>query len=113
VRPDGPELAAGQVMTVFRSRLRPDAAGYGEEAARMAALVGRAAGLIEFKTFVADDGERVTVVTFVDWASHEAWRRQADHLRAQARGRREFYAEFSLQVGVVQRCRRFVAGASS
>jgi heme-degrading monooxygenase HmoA len=110
VRPDGPELAAGQVITVFRSRLRPDAAGYGEEAGRMVELAGGAPGLIEFKTFEADDGERVTVVTFADWASHDAWRGHADHLRAQARGRREFYAEFSVQVGVVERCRRFVAG---
>jgi heme-degrading monooxygenase HmoA len=56
----------GQVLTVFRSRLRADAAGYADHAARMSALARTMPGYVDHKTFVADDGERVTVVT--EWA---------------------------------------------
>ncbi len=44
-------------------------------------------GFVEFKQFVADDGERVTLVTF-DSAEHEAaWRDDVEHRAAQQEGR--------------------------
>ena len=59
-------FSTGQVVTVFRSRLRPDAAGYDATAARMSELARTMPGYVDHKTFTADDGERVTVVTFAD-----------------------------------------------
>ncbi|MCU1595545.1 MAG: antibiotic biosynthesis monooxygenase [Frankiales bacterium] len=97
-----PVLTTGQVLTVFRSRLRPETLSeYAEAAAAMSALAASMPGHVDHKTFTADDGERVTVVTFEDRATHQAWRDQADHRDAQRRGREEFYATYSIQVADV------------
>jgi heme-degrading monooxygenase HmoA len=92
-------LAAGQVVTVFRSRLRPEAADeYEPRAAEMFALAHAMPGLVDVKSFTADDGERVTLVTFADPTSQRAWREHPDHRLAQRAGRDRFYAEYSIQV---------------
>ena len=92
----------GQVVTVFRSRLRPESLGeYGDTAALMSSLAQAMPGYVEHKAFTADDGERVTVVTFADRASHDAWRTDAEHQVAQRRGREAFYEAYSLQVADV------------
>ncbi|MCW2672048.1 MAG: putative antibiotic biosynthesis monooxygenase [Frankiales bacterium] len=92
----------GQVITIFRSRLRPgNQQEYGETAARMDELARSMPGHVEHKAFTADDGERVTVVTFRDRASHDAWRTHLEHRAAQRRGREAFYETYSLQVADV------------
>jgi len=87
------------MVTVFRSRLRADA---GDEYARTADEMERYAremsGFVDFKTFVADDGERVSLVVFASREAHDAWRDDPRHRAAQARGRTEWYAEYSIQV---------------
>ena len=90
----------GQVVTVFRSRLRPEAVSYAADAARMAELARGMPGYVEHKAFVADDGERVTLVTFADRASHDAWRDHPEHRAAQRRGIDSYYSTYSIQVGV-------------
>jgi heme-degrading monooxygenase HmoA len=93
----------GQVVTVFRSRLRPDADGYPEHAARMSELAATMPGYVEHKVFTAADGERVTLVTFADRASHDAWGRHPEHREAQRAGVRDYYEEYSISVGEVDR----------
>ena len=93
----------GQVVTVFRSRLRADADSYPEHAARIAALARTMPGYVEHKTFTADDGERVTLVTFVDRASHDAWGADPEHREAQRAGVRDYYEEYSISVGAADR----------
>jgi heme-degrading monooxygenase HmoA len=95
----------GQVVTVFRSRLRPDADAYPDHAARMSSLARTMPGYVEHKVFVAEDGERVTLVTFADRPSHDAWARHPEHRQAQAAGVRKYYEEYSISVGVVDRAR--------
>ena len=90
---------AGQVVTVFRSRLRADADGYVDDAAAIAALARSMPGYVEHKAFVADDGERVTLVTFADRPSHDAWRDHPEHRAAQRRGIDRYYSAYSIQVG--------------
>jgi heme-degrading monooxygenase HmoA len=95
-------FAPGQVVTVFRSRLSPDhLQEYGETADRMDELARSMPGYVDHKAFTADDGERVTVVTFADRASHDAWRTHVEHRAAQRRGREAFYLEYSLQIADV------------
>lgn len=92
-------FAPGQVVTVFRNRLDPDGlTGYGPRADEMEALARSMPGFVDVKSFVADDGERVTISTFADAASVRAWREQADHRLAQAEGRSTYYREYSIQV---------------
>jgi heme-degrading monooxygenase HmoA len=108
----GPDFAPGQIVTVFRSRLRADAGpDYGERAAEMVRLVQAMPGLVDVKHFVADDGERVTLATFRDDEAQTAWRTQPDHLVAQQEGRDRWYADYSIQVCETRRARRFGSGA--
>jgi heme-degrading monooxygenase HmoA len=97
--PDPETFHPGQMVTVFRSRLT-DAAGsaYDDTADEMLRTARQAPGFVDFKTFVADDGERVSLVTFEDSGSHDAWRRDPDHRAAQVLGRERFYAWFRIQV---------------
>jgi len=89
----------GPVVTVFRSRLR-DGAGpeYEPLAERMLALAAGMEGFVDFKSFRADDGERVSVITFASTEAHRAWRDHPEHRAAQAAGRDRLYEAFSIQV---------------
>jgi heme-degrading monooxygenase HmoA len=110
-RPAGePDFEPGQIVTVFRSRLRPDAGqDYVDRATEMARLAATMPGLVDVTAFTADDGERLTLVTFADEPSQRAWREHAEHRLAQRAGRDRFYAEYSIQVCETVRTRRFVA----
>ena len=103
--PDGdyirPRFAPDQVITVFRSQRRPEGeSAYHELADEMQRAARAMPGFVDFKTFAADDGERVSLVTFVDRVSHDAWRDDPRHRLAQQRGRNEFYVDYSVQVGI-------------
>ena len=55
------------ILTVFRSRLRPEAqAEYGELAPQMSKLARSMPGYKAHKVFVAEDGERLMLVEFED-----------------------------------------------
>ena len=96
------------VVTIFRSRLRPDAEPlYGEWAARIDALARAMPGFVAIKRFDAADGERVSLVEFADQAAHDAWRDHPEHRAAQRLGRERFYSEFRVQVCTLQRESRF------
>jgi len=58
-------------------------------------------GFVDFKTFMGDDGERVSIVQFDSLEHHNAWRDDPEHRSAQRRGRDEFYAEYRIVVGEV------------
>lgn len=96
------------IVTVFRSRLRDEnREEYLQMAARMSELARQMPGYVSHKGFVAEDGERVTLVEFADEASHLAWARHGEHVQGKARGRQSFYSEYKLQVCTVQRESRF------
>ncbi|MFZ9628430.1 MAG: antibiotic biosynthesis monooxygenase family protein [Ilumatobacteraceae bacterium] len=100
-----------QVITVFRNRLVDGARGeYSDVAAEMSRLARTMPGYVEHKAFTADDGERVTIVTFADRASHDAWRDHPEHRAAQAAGIDRFYAEYAIQVADVTYSHRFAHG---
>ena len=92
------------ILTVFRSRLRNDnRERYDELAPRMSELARSMPGYRSHKAFVAEDGERVTIVEFDDEASQRAWSHQAEHVAAKQQGRESFYAEYRLQICSVVR----------
>ena len=104
----GTESDDGRVVTVFRSRLRAGAAAeYEELAARMEARARAMPGFVDFKTFAAADGERVSIVVFDSWSQHEAWRTDIEHREAQRRGRDRLYETYAIQVAREVRHRRF------
>lgn len=103
--------ASPAIITVFRSRLRPDAEalGYHDLAAEMERRARAMPGFVDFKTFAADDGERVSIVEFDSVAAHNRWRDHPAHRTAQRRGRESFYADYRIVVGEVLRERGFVS----
>jgi heme-degrading monooxygenase HmoA len=96
---DGGGFAEGQVVTVFRSRRRPGTeVGYHRLAGEMEAAARAMPGFVDFKTFEADDGEKVSLVTFATTETHAAWRDDPRHRAAQHQGRDQFYVRYSVQV---------------
>jgi heme-degrading monooxygenase HmoA len=104
----GAARAGAPVLTVFRSRLRPDAADeYHDTARRLEDLARAVPGFLEIKTFVAEDGERVSLVTFATEEAHRTWRDHPAHRAAQDRGRQAFYASYDIAVCDVVHTHRF------
>jgi heme-degrading monooxygenase HmoA len=92
------------IVTVFRSRVKPEAQQeYMQWATRMNELATTMPGYISHKRFVADDGERVTIVEFESEETQRTWSLNAEHVEAKKKGRRDFYSEYRLQVCSVQR----------
>lgn len=87
------------VLTIFRSRLRPEAQEeYERWAQRMDELAAQMPGFVGIKTFAADDGERVSIVEFASNADALGWQRHPEHREAQRLGRERFYSEFEVIV---------------
>jgi len=104
------EPGAPRILTVFRSRLRPESGpDYHDTAERMLALARAMPGFVDFKTFEADDGERVSIVTFASAEAHDAWRDHPEHRRAQRLGRERFYASYDISVAEVTGEHHFTA----
>ena len=98
------------LVTVFRSRLRP---GVGDEYAslvkRMIELAETMPGYVSEKNFVAEDGERVTIVEFENKEGLRAWRTNPEHLAAQKLARQKYYTEYHIQVCTLDRESKFKA----
>ena len=86
---------------------RRDHDGYDQTADEMEAAARAMPGFVDFKSFTAADGERVSIATFDSVEHHEAWRDDTRHRAAQQRGRKEWYAEYHIQVCELRTERRF------
>jgi heme-degrading monooxygenase HmoA len=103
---------AGEIVTVFRNRVRAEAREeYEPLAERMAQLAETMPGFLERKTFTADDGERVTLVAFATRDEQRAWREHPEHRAAQRAGVDRIYSEYRVQVCVLEDERRFTRPA--
>jgi heme-degrading monooxygenase HmoA len=75
------------LITVFRSRLKPDLRDeYAAAVERMSALARTMPGHISHKTFYAEDGERCTIVEFAHEEGQRVWQTNAEHRMAQKAG---------------------------
>lgn len=98
------------IVTVFRTRLNPGVQDeYGPMAERMSELAQRVPGYVSHKGFVADDGERVTIVEFETEEALNRWRMDPEHRGAKKRGFDSFYSEFKYQICSVIRERAWTA----
>ena len=92
------------VLTVFRSRVKPEAQEeYMQWAGRMSELAKEMPGYISHKGFVAQDGEKVTIVEFESEEAQRAWSLLPEHVEAKKKGRKVFYLEYRVQVCSVLR----------
>ena len=97
------------ILTVFRSRARPDAdlALLEKIGVRMHELATRMPGFISYKDFASADGETVTIVEFESEETQRAWREHPEHREAQRLAREQVLAEYQLQIGTPGRTLRF------
>jgi heme-degrading monooxygenase HmoA len=87
------------IVIVFRSRLRPEATDeYAPVARRMSELAATMPGYVSHKGFVAEDGERLTLVEFESAEATKAWGAHPEHIEAQRAGRQTFYSEYHIGV---------------
>ncbi len=94
---------------IFWSKLREGGEGYQEAAERMEALAAEQEGYVGIESVRDASGDGVTISY---WESREAiarWRDHPEHRLIQERGRREWYAEYRLEVSRVERSLHFPA----
>ena len=96
------------MLVVFRSRLRDDnAQEFSALADELTPVAQSMPGFISYKVFVAEDGERCSLIEFETAEQLQAWRTLAEHAEAQQKGRERYYESYSLQIGEPQRESRF------
>lgn len=97
------------IVVVFRSRLREGIEkAYKDEAQAVSAIAREMPGYISHKSFLAEDGERVTVVEYESEDALKAWARHPRHVAVKRTGRREFYADYKVQICTLVRESSFV-----
>lgn len=98
------------ILTIFRSRLKQGITReYDEQVQITAPLAEASPGFLGHKMFVADDGERITVVEFESLEAQRAWSLTHEHKEAAKSGRRHFYANYKIQICSVLRESSFSA----
>ena len=98
------------MVILFRSKLTATAGqDYAEMAEEMEASARTFDGFIDVKGYLAEDGERLTVVWWRDEESLAKWRNDARHRFAQQKGRAQWYEYYKMDVAEVVRQRDFVA----
>jgi heme-degrading monooxygenase HmoA len=96
------------MLILFRSKLvDADREGYARMAEAMDAHARTFDGFIDAKSFLADDGERLTVVWWRDEASLKVWATDARHRVAQERGRERWYEYYRMDVAEIVRVSNF------
>ena len=97
-----------KVVTIFRNRLKAEnVEEYYQWAGRISALAKTMPGHLSHKTFVAEDGERVTIVEFESEEGMRQWRMNPEHRAAQRKAREIYYSEYHIQVCEVVRANSF------
>ena len=96
------------VIVLFRSQLT-DAAGddYAAMAAEMLARARTMPGFVDFKSFRAEDGERLAVIWWQSQETLRVWAEDVGHRTAQRLGREKWYRYFRLEVAEVVRAYGF------
>ena len=96
------------LVTVFRSRLNPNCTDeYADAVTLTAGLVEASPGFKAHKMFVAEDGERLTLVEFENEAAQRNWSLSREHRDAAKAGRARFYSEYKIQICTVNRASEF------
>ena len=88
---------------IFSNQRTDNDDGYQETAEAMEALAATMPGYIGFEAARGEDGFGIAVSY---WESEEAianWKRWAEHLAAQRRGRHEWYEDYTVRVARVTR----------
>lgn len=96
------------VVVLFRSALTDEAgADYRAMADEMLARARTMPGFIDFKSFRAEDGERLSVIRWESQETMRCWAEDARHRAAQRLGREQWYRYFRVEVAEIVRAYGF------
>src|SRR5215831_20120557 len=101
------------ILVLFRSKLVDAPEGYAEMAEEMEALARTMPGFVDVKGYVADDGERLTVVRWENEETMRQWREHARHRVAQRAGRERWYRYYKMEIAELVRETSFEREARS
>jgi heme-degrading monooxygenase HmoA len=82
---------------IFTSRKATDE-GYAETSERMNELARQQPGFLGIESARGADGLGITVSYWADLAAIRAWKANAEHRLAQARGKSDFYSRYKVRV---------------
>ncbi len=88
---------------IFTSKRTEGDRGYGAMADRMVELGATQDGFLGIESARGADGVGITVSYWRDEAAILAWKRNAEHQRAQAGGKVSWYAEYHVRIAKVER----------
>jgi heme-degrading monooxygenase HmoA len=92
------------VLVLFRSKLTVQASDdYKTMADEMLARARTMPGFVDFKSFRADDDERLSVIRWESQDTLRAWTDDVRHVIAQRLGREKWYEYFRVEVAEVVR----------
>ncbi|GHD28230.1 antibiotic biosynthesis monooxygenase family protein [Halioglobus pacificus] len=86
---------------IFTSERTGTDEGYADTALRMLTLAAEQPGYLGVES--AREGLGITVSYWRDLASIQSWKRNADHVEAQKRGRDQWYSAFTCRIAHVKR----------
>ena len=95
----------GVKVVLFRVHPRDDidTAAYQQTFAQMLELVQDVPGFRGIEGFAGEDGSELAVAWFDSDQAIAEWRQQPEHLAAQERARREFFASYDITIAEVGR----------
>lgn len=88
---------------IFSSQRTAGEGGYADMAERMVELARDQPGFLGVESARDASGFGITVSYWTDEAAIGAWKSHAEHLIAQERGRREWYASYEVRVARIER----------
>ena len=88
---------------IFTSTRTPGDNGYEKMAARMVELAARQPGFLGIESARGQDGLGITVSYWRSEDDIAAWKKNAEHLVAQKKGKTQWYASFATRVAKVER----------
>ena len=107
-RPEPPYYAV-----IFTSQHKgASGAEYAATAKRMFELAAQQPGYIGVESTHGADGFGITVSYFTSLEAIAGWRKQAEHMAAQERGRTEWYSGYEIRIAKVERAYGFRATAA-
>jgi heme-degrading monooxygenase HmoA len=97
------DLEAPYYAVIFSSLRTEGDNEYAATARRMEELATEMPGYLGIENARGEDGFGITVSYWRDEASIALWRRQGEHVLAQERGKREWYAHYDIRIARVER----------
>ena len=101
----------GYYAVIFTSQEGADQDGYGETAQHLRELAAEQPGYVGFETATGPDGFGISVSYWATEADGRAWKKVAEHARAQRQGRERWYDRYTVRVARVERHYGWARGA--